>query len=978
MGSNAMQALSSFFCQSNRRLLKRLLSILAFVLPTAASFGQDPGEMFETGVRPLFAANCIQCHNAKLRTAGLDLSTLPGIAAGGDSGPLVSKNNPEASRLLDVIGYHGKLKMPPGGKLPDAAIEKLTAWVKAGATLPDYKPAAAILVANAAASTQTTGVFSETRRKHWAFQTVGNYPPPTVKNEAWAQSPIDRFILAKLEAQGINPPKRADKLTLIRRAKYDLIGLPPTEEEIRDFLADDSGEAFARLVDKFLASPHYGEKWGRRWLDVARYAESCGVDDNDPYTDAWRYREYVIDAFNRDEPFNQMIQEQIAGDLMPSTDGSAVNVRGRVATGFLALGPKATVEMDKMKTAYDVIDEQIDTTSKAFLGLTVACARCHDHKFDPIATKDYYSMAAIFANTKTFANQRGDFFTERKSRLYMAPLVEQHSYEQYLAHQKKIAAKNMQATALLDNETWKYLEANLFPHFADYMVAAWKVQHAGAVVAEIAITEKLDPRILQAWVDYLDPKGGFRPHLQKWNQADGSNVVAVANEYAELFRKTAVNWGVLVAQWKVSVDSASAAGTELPKAPNIEYNSKTAFNDPSERFFVDIVIPAKMLNDRTSKDGPFVLPEKEQEKHLSDAARLQLDVLRKESDALTKSSPPKPPMANAVAEGPKTAQTVFIRGSYSNPGERVDPAVPLILRASAVRPIRQGSGRRELADFIANPSNPLTARVMVNRIWLGHFGEGLVRTPNNFGLMGEAPAHPELLDYLARQFVESGWSIKSMHRAMMLTSLYQSDSRITDEANRLDPANRLWSRFQRRRMTIEEMRDTWLGLAGSLELKMGGIFDQVDAEAGGRGRGMRGAASPRSFDISKRRTVYVGINRTAVATPMVLYDFVDSSTSAGDRPETIIAPQGLYLINNPFVAKNATAFADHLLQEKGVSDEERVRKAYRMAWQHEPDQTEITSALTYIRNFPTAKSGFGGWQSFCRILISANQFHYID
>ncbi|MDQ1472002.1 MAG: hypothetical protein QOJ99_3482 [Bryobacterales bacterium] len=636
--------------------------------------------------------------------------------------------------------------------------------------------------------------------------------------------------------------------------------------------------------------------------------------------------------------------------------------------------------MDKLKTASDVIDEQIDTTSKAFLGLTVACARCHDHKFDPIATKDYYSMAAIFANTKSFDNAKGDFFTERKSRLYMAPLADQAVYETYRLHQQKIAARTMQATALLDNETWKYASANLFPRMADYMAAAWKAQH-GTNADEIAAIEKLDACILKEWIKYLDPKGGFLPHLQRWRQADKANVASVAREYAGLFQKTANSWGVQLAEWKVAVDDAVAGKRELPKAPNIEYNSTTAFTDPSERLFADIVIPARTLNDRTAKDGPFVLPAKEQEDHLSADMKVRLAELRKEADTLKESSPPKPPMANAVAEGPKVEQHVFIRGNYSNPGDLVEPAMPTILRAAATKPVAQGSGRLELADFLASSANPLTARVIVNRMWSWHFGEGLVRTPNNFGIMGEAPTHPELLDNLAKQFIAGGWSMKAMHWTMMLTSLYQSASETSPDAARMDPANRLWSRFQRRRMTVEEVRDTWLQLANSLDLRMGGIFDQVDAEAGGRGgpdRGMRGA-SPRNFDVSKRRTVYVAINRNAVATPMVLYDFVDSTTSAGDRPETIIAPQALYLINNPFVANNAKAFAERLLSDKTLSDEQRIAKAYQMAWQREATTAEMGSALNYIRQYPAAaKADFTGWQSFCRILMSANQFHFID
>jgi hypothetical protein len=539
----------------------------------------------------------------------------------------------------------------------------------------------------------------------------------------------------------------------------------------------------------------------------------------------------------------------------------------------------------------------------------------------------------------------------------------------------------MQANALLESENWKYASQTLFPRLPEYMVAAWKIHH-GASVDDIAMQQKLDSRILKEWVRYLDPRGGFLPHLQRWRQADENTVASIAREYAALFQKTASNWGLQVAQWKVAVDAAVADQSDLPKAPNIEYNSTTAFTDPSERLFADIVISARTLNDKTAKDGPFVLPAKEQEDHLSPEAKRRLAELRQESAELTKASPPRPPMANAVAEGPHVEQHVFLRGNYSNPGEVVQPAMPAILRVAASRPVTTGSGRMELADFLASPANPLTARVIVNRLWTWHFGEGLVRTPNNFGIMGDLPTHPELLDYLAKQFVGGGWSIKSMHRAMMLTSLYQSSGDISPEAAKADPANRLWSHFQRRALTVEEMRDTWLQLSNTLELKMGGIFDQVDAEnAGGRGgagRGMRGAA-PRSFDVSKRRTIYVAVNRNAVATPMVLYDFVDSSTSAGNRPETIIAPQALYLINNPFVANNAKAFAARLLDDKSLSDEQRVIKGYRMAWQREPSRPETDSALNYIQKYPAGPAAdFAGWQSFCRILLSANQFHYID
>ncbi|MBC7815998.1 MAG: DUF1553 domain-containing protein, partial [Planctomycetaceae bacterium] len=524
-------------------------------------------------------------------------------------------------------------------------------------------------------------------------------------------------------------------------------------------------------------------------------------------------------------PYSRMIHEQLAGDLLPPQDGGSVNANGTVALGFLALGPKAVVEIDKTKTFYDVVDEQIDTTSKAFLGLTVSCARCHDHKFDPVSAKDYYSLAAVFSNTRTFENN-----TERMSRVYMAPLVPESVYEQYRRHEDRLAAAKMQAAALLDTEVWNYSTSHLFSRTAEYMVAAWKVQHAGAKAEDVVSAMNLDARVVNAWVKYLDPRGGFRPHLKEIHEATPANVAEKANAYAEKFRGVAKRWQQVLLEWKLAADSAATASAKLPKSPNVEYNDgKATFNDPSDRFFVEVAIPARTLNDRTSIDGPFVVPDKEQEAHLPREVLERLAALRKTADELTKAAPPKPPMANAVAEGPSFEQKVLVRGSHMNPGEPVQKGVPEVIRVGHDRFPQSGSGRKELAAWLTDPRNPLTSRVMVNRIWGWRFGEALVRTSNNFGLTGDVPVHPELLDYLASEFVKSGWSIKSMHRLTMLSSAYQSSSAISDEAWKADPENRLLSRFPRRRIRVEEMRDSWLELSGKLDTRRGGIFDPVDA-----------------------------------------------------------------------------------------------------------------------------------------------------
>jgi hypothetical protein len=372
--------------------LYRLLSACLLSFPLLAQSGSSP-EFFEKHVRPVFASKCSACHNAKTKMGGLDLSSGDAFNQAVEAGSLISAEKPEDSRLLRVLGWDDKLKMPPNGKLPAEDLQAITEWVKSGAIWPGS--------AAPKSGTKTNAAFEE-RKKFWSFQPVKPQTPPSVKNTAWVKFPIDRFVLAKLEEKGLAPAEPADKMTLLRRVTFDLTGLPPTEQEMRAFAADSSPDAFAKVVDRLLASPRYGEKWGRNWLDVARYADSTGNDEDHRYPHAWRYRDYVIDAFNKDLPYDQFVREQLAGDLLPARDGSGINRQGIIATGFLAVGQKAIAQQDKKKMLYVVYDEQIDVAGKSFMGLTIACARCHDHKFDPILTKDYYSLTSIYSSTNSF------------------------------------------------------------------------------------------------------------------------------------------------------------------------------------------------------------------------------------------------------------------------------------------------------------------------------------------------------------------------------------------------------------------------------------------------------------------------------------------------------------------------------------------------------------------------------------------------
>ena len=418
-----------------------LLYFSLMAIPVSAAAQTADGiEFFEKKIRPVLAENCQVCHSAQLTTAGLDLASAQGFVRGGESGPLVSRDDPAASRLLHVIGYEEKLKMPPAGKLADHHIADFKAWIEMGAPWPGAEHAAASTNEGAAHGP----TFTKDQKNYSAFQPLGETTPPSVENEAWVRTEIDRFILAKLETEGLDPAPRADKLTLLRRASYDLIGLPPTEAEITEFLADDSPKAFETVIERLLASPRYGERWGRHWLDLARYADSAGNDEDVRYPYAWRYRDYVIQAFNDDLPYDQFVREQVAGDLLPTDESDGINRRGIVATGFLALGPKAVAQQDKKKMLYDVYDEQMDVVSKTVLGLTVTCARCHDHKFDPILQRDYYSMAGIFASTRSFKNS-----DSHVSSLLFKPLVPRPVYDDYLVSRDRVFAKELEVDDVL-------------------------------------------------------------------------------------------------------------------------------------------------------------------------------------------------------------------------------------------------------------------------------------------------------------------------------------------------------------------------------------------------------------------------------------------------------------------------------------------------------------------------------------------------
>ncbi len=902
-------------------------------------------ESLAQSARVILEKHCVSCHGAT-QMGGLDLREREALLTGGTRGPALVPGDPEASVLYQALLGTDDLAMPLGqDPLSDEEVEIIHRWIAGGAPWEEAG--------------------TESNTTWWAFRSPETPPVPTVKNREWVRNPIDAFILRRLEENGLKPERPTDRLTLLRRMKFDLHGLPPTEHEIREFLSDIGAGALERLVERLLASPRYGETWGRHWLDVARFADSSGLMEDLTVPHAYRYRDYVIDSFNQDIPYDQFVREQISGDLLPGVDPNYPNVRGIVATGFLALGPRPIAQQDKTLMIYDVVDEQIDTFSKAFLGLTVACARCHDHKFDSISTRDYYSLASIFASTRSFEEViPQDMKPPYVSSFYFEPIVPQQEFARYREHQDRIKGKETQIEATIEMDLFDRARTQFYPQLVDYMLASRQVYGDGQGLDQVAQRTRLDAQVLERFVKNLDPDVEFRPYLQEWHRASGSQLRKVAQRHKKLFFSLAEKWAERMSEWQREVALAVQQRTKPPKKPA----NSDDFVTVEERFFYDV------------NDEVFIPPKEEREEALSADAKSQVAELRKALEELKEAAPAVPPLASAVAEGEIVEQRVFVRGNHKNLGDPVPKAFPAVLTLETQPSVRQGSGRKELGEWLSQPSHPLTSRVMVNRIWQWHFGEGLVRTPNNWGTTGQKPTHPELLDYLATEFARRGWSIKSVHRLILSSNTYRMSSRLSEDRQSTDPANHLWSHFNRRRLRMEEIRDSYLALDGALDLTMGGSLIPIVMDYGQKG-------PEQEFDpkTTRRRSVYVPVIRNKLAGEMRLFDFANSVTSCERRTESTTSLQALYMMNSDNLYERSRAFAHYLLADGNYDDSERVQRAYRMTLTREPSPEEIGQGLDYIEKYPAAaesespeESRLDSWQSFCRILMTSNEFNYVN
>lgn len=1008
----------------------------------ASLLAQDAGDgaaFFEKNVRPILIAKCIGCHSSASQPVmgGLKLDTREDAIKGGSRGAAIVPGNPAESLLIKaVLHTAGALKMPPGPKMADPDTAILAQWVQMGAPWG-----------------KSSAVTAKTQEKYWAFV-------PPVKG---SRTSIDEYLLAGLAAKGLKPAKPADKRTLIRRATYDLIGLPPSPAEVEAFVNDKSPDAYSKLIDRLLASPRYGERWGRHWLDVARYADSNGLDENLVYKNAFRYRDYVIAAFNKDKPFDQFLTEQLAGDLLPPSSDEATQYERWTATGFLSLGAKMLAEDDPLKMEMDIVDEQLDTTMRAFNGLTVGCARCHDHKFDPIPTADYYSLAGIFKSSKTMEN----FKVVAKWHEYvLAPKADR---DKLAAHEANIEARRKEIAAIAKTENDR-LAAIGMARMGSYLLAAAHVQRdqdvqvapvedeKGAVVRTAASfdngnvpkqLEKKKPNtpkdvkgpfyaeyVIDAGqagdyqIDVFDQEKGSgtaslyvngnweargadpvenreaSPEAGGWSYLaivplqKGKNTIRLEHpsrfpyfeklliakntlarvplSRVQIARKYDVNPGYLenLVEYLRRSNGATASPlyawetlSDAAQAPALAAKYEAEFNEAIKAG------KGPLYDFLHHKFGPFRAPSNARQ-YYKPEVREQLAKLDANLKAL-EAATPEYPKAMGVTEGKIDDLAINIRGSHWNLGAKQPRRFLRVISGDSQTSIgSETSGRLQLAQWMTAKDHPLTARVMVNRIWRYHFGRGIVPSVDNFGRLGEKPSNPALLDWLAVRFIEEGWSVKKMHRLMMLSKAYQMSSDYDEKSFNADPENALLWRMPRRRLEAEEIRDGIMTVSGGLrhDNPGGSILKYKDRQY------VANTSKGGDIDYDKTvRAVYVPVVRSSMYDVFRAFDLPDPSTTNGDRDATVVAPQALFMMNSSVMLQHSARLAERLMR-MSTDDAGRVREVYEAALSRPPTPQEVDDAQTYVARMQKEWNGDRqkAWQSFCKSLLAANEFIYLN
>jgi len=893
-------------------------------------------EFFEKKIRTVLIDHCQKCHSAdaektnKLK-GGLLLDSREGILAGGDSGMAVVTGKPKLSRLIQSLKHDTDLKMPPKGKLPDAVIADFEKWVEMGA--PDPRTRTVLR--------KTMGMSVEEGRKLWAYRQPMMPPEPNIADKSWPLDPLDRFILAALEAKKRQPAADADREVLIRRIYFDLIGLPPTILEIDAFVADRSPKAYETVVDRLLASSEFGERWGRHWLDVARFGESFTLRGL-VMKEAWRYRDYVIESFNSDVPFDRFIREQIAGDLLPATT-TAERQRNMIATTYLALGNSNLEEQDKKQLRMDVVDEQLDAITKGFLGQTVTCARCHDHKFDPIPTRDYYALAGILRNAKTLETANVSKWIEMPIAVTPA---EEANFKQ---HDVAVAALQLQ----IQREKVKS------PSAVATAKGAIPVKSIIGIVVDDAAAKKVGEWQLSTHsgtyigAGYLhdqDKDKGektltFQPELP----ANGRYEIRLA--YSE-----GTNRADAVPVTVFSADGEKTIAVNMKKLPPIDGRFVSLgtykFEKAGQSF---VIVSNEGTKGHVTPDAVTFISAEVVETKIP-AIGNALAQLEAKLKQLQNSGPKRAMTMTVIEEATIEDAKVHVRGSVHTLGD-VAPRGFLQVATYGEPPTigKSQSGRKELADWLAAKSNPLTARVIVNRTWHWLFGSGIVRTVDNFGTTGEAPSHPELLDRLALDFMAEGWSIKKLVRRIVLSRTYRQSSTKTDA----DTENLTFGRAKRRRLDAECIRDAMLQIGGTLDRKRGGISFPATLAAD---------YSYKNEDM--RRSVYSPVFRNALPELLELFDFADPSTVTGRRNISTVAPQALFMLNHPFAIERAKEAAERFRVVEG-SIEQKITIAYRTILGRRPTDGESRIAVEYLKNHNDE------WAMFVQALFASSEFRYV-
>lgn len=896
--------------------------------PPRNALAPEKLEFFESKVRPILVQRCYECHSGQESNGGLRLDYREGLLKGGDSGPALQADEPQGSLLLRAIRYqNADLQMPPSGKLDASEIEVLETWVAQGA----FDPRADL---PSGSSDKPQGMSIQDGRNFWSMMPLKPVEVPRAVDADWCRNPIDAFVLKELDSNGLRPSPESSRREILRRVTLGLIGLVPESQEYKAFEQDTAPEAYERQVDRLLSSEQYGVRFGRHWLDVARYSDSNGLDENIAYGNAWRYRDYVVEAFNSDKPFDRFIEEQIAGDLLPDADRQS-----KTATGFLVLGAKVLAEPDRDKLTMDTIDEQLDTIGKAFMGMTLGCARCHDHKFDPIKQRDYYALAAILKGTKTFGDSNFGAIKHWNEISYANP----QEKEQLKAIDAQIAEKNG-AWNKLKSEAIGKLREQVRKQAADYLAVASKLTSEATLNewAQVGEELKLHPRVLANSRRYLD-NHRQEPLFAKWHELAGhGDHQAIRDYYQELFERALGEW-----------EKAKAADAQVKKLEDSTLEAaRVALGDVGGF----LAIPAKM------------------EHALDQESLVKIHELAESARLFESAAPDETSVMGVADKGVVDGLAIHIRGSYRNLGDVVPRGFPEVMVSQGATPIfsRHSSGRLELARWLANATHPLTARVIVNRVWRWHFGRGLVESTENFGVLGDRPSHPELLDYLARWFIESGWSIKELNRLILTSSTYRMSS-VHPEAQSalaIDPENRLRWHYKLERMDAEPLRDSILQVAGRLDCQLGGKSVPL--------RNRQFVFDHTSIDHTKydsiRRTVYLPIIRNHLYSLLEQFDFPDPTMPVGSRNTSMVSVQMLLLMNADWIIDSASLLARRS-QEFSSEPSRRIDWLFETVLGRAPKEHEQRRFLDAIS--AGQASGEDPWVTLAHNLLICSEFIYV-